>query len=80
MAFEFGTWNVKSLYKTGTLLTVLEQINKYNLPVTAVQETRWHGDGINEVKGYTIMYSGKKEGTQEYGTAFIVSKNLKVKI
>lgn len=77
MAFEFGTWNVRTLYKTGALLSVISQIQKYNISVTAVQETRWHGSGISDMKKHTVLYSGKNKGRHEYGVAFIVGPRFK---
>ncbi|XP_014473798.1 PREDICTED: craniofacial development protein 2-like [Dinoponera quadriceps] len=77
MVFEFSTWNVRTLYKTGDLLSVISQIGKYKLPVVAVQETRRHGNGINDVKGHSVLYSGKKKGTHESGVAFIANQTFK---
>jgi hypothetical protein len=41
MDMRFGTWNVRSLYRTGSLKTVANEMAKCNLDLVAVQEVRW---------------------------------------
>jgi hypothetical protein len=31
MALRFGTWNVRSMYRAGSLRAVAKEISKYNL-------------------------------------------------
>jgi hypothetical protein len=38
---RFGTWDVRSLYRTGSLTTVAKEISKYKLDLVRVQEVRW---------------------------------------
>jgi hypothetical protein len=38
MDMGFGTWNVRSLYRAGSLRTVAEEISKYELDLVGVQE------------------------------------------
>jgi hypothetical protein len=39
---RFGTWNVRSLYRAGSLMTVARKISKYcMLDLVGVQEVRW---------------------------------------
>jgi exonuclease III len=40
MDVRFGTWNVRSLYRAGSLKTVANEMVKYNLDLVAVQEVR----------------------------------------
>jgi hypothetical protein len=44
---RFELWNVKSLYKAGTLITVLKELARYRLDLVGVQEVRWEGGGLN---------------------------------
>jgi hypothetical protein len=46
----FGTWNVRTLFKSGALISLLSQLKKYKLGITALQETRWQGKGIIDMK------------------------------
>ena len=39
MVFDFGTWNIRTLYKVGAQLSVISEIEKYKMSVTAIQET-----------------------------------------
>lgn len=41
--FSIGTWNVRSLYRTGHLTTVISNLERYQLNIAAIQETRWPG-------------------------------------
>jgi hypothetical protein len=69
-----GTWNVLSLHTAGALNLLLEQLEKYKIAITAIQEICWKGNGLLEKRGHTIFYScdGK---VHQFRTGFIV-KNL----
>jgi hypothetical protein len=41
MDMSFGTWNVRSMYRAGSLRAVEEEISKYKLDLVGVQEVRW---------------------------------------
>jgi exonuclease III len=73
----FGTWNFRTLFKTGALISLLSQLKEYRLGITALQETRWQGKDIMDTKSHTLFYCGKKEGTRELGVAFIVERGMK---
>jgi hypothetical protein len=36
----FGTWNVRSLYRSGSLMTVVREFARYKLDLVGVQEVR----------------------------------------
>jgi hypothetical protein len=40
MDTRFGTWNVRSMYRAGSLRAVTEEIRKYKLDLVGVQEVR----------------------------------------
>jgi hypothetical protein len=42
---RFGTLNVKSLCRAGSLVTVSRELARYKLDLVGVQEVRWEGDG-----------------------------------
>jgi exonuclease III len=42
---RFGTWNVRSVYRSGSFKTVARELGKYKLDLVGVQEVRWE-DGI----------------------------------
>jgi exonuclease III len=45
MYMRFGTWNVRSLYRAGSLMAVAREISKYKLDLVEVQEVRWDRGG-----------------------------------
>jgi exonuclease III len=66
---RFGTWNVRSLYRAGTLKTVARGLAKYNLDLVGVQEVRWDKGGTERAQGYTFVYGAGNEDHQ-LGTDF----------
>ena len=73
---EFGTWNTRTLLKPGALINLTNQLQKYNLMITAVQETKWTGVEIWDTKTHTIFSSGKNKSAKEGGVAFVVDRSI----
>jgi len=46
----FGTRNIRTLFKTGALLCLHPQLKEYRLAILAVQETRWQGKDMIDMK------------------------------
>jgi hypothetical protein len=42
---RFGTWNVRSLYRVGSLMIVSRELSRYGLDLVGAQEVRWEGSG-----------------------------------
>jgi exonuclease III len=42
---DMATWNIRSLYRVGSLKTVLKEVSKYELDLVEVQEVKWVGSG-----------------------------------
>jgi hypothetical protein len=53
---KFATWDVRSLYRAGSLKTVPCKLAKYNLDQVAVQEVRWAEGGSQPADNYTFFY------------------------
>jgi hypothetical protein len=45
MDMRFGTWNISSMYRAGSLRAVAEEILKYKLNLVGVEEVRWDRGG-----------------------------------
>jgi exonuclease III len=60
MDMRFCTWNVRSMYRAGSLRAIAEEISKYNLDLVGVQEVRCDGGGTEPAAEYTFFY-GKRE-------------------
>jgi hypothetical protein len=67
MDMRFGTWNVRSMYRAGSLRLVGEEISKYKLDLVGVQEVRWYGGGTELAGEYTFFYRKWNEN-HELGT------------
>jgi exonuclease III len=66
---RFGTWNVRSMYRAGSLRTVMEEVSKYKLDLVGVQDVRWDGGGTKPAGLYTFFY-GKGNQNHELGICF----------
>jgi exonuclease III len=53
---RFGTCNVRSLYKAGSLKTVARELGKYKLDLVGVQEVRLEKEGTERAEDYTFLY------------------------
>jgi exonuclease III len=66
---RFGTWNVRSLYKPGSLMAVVRKLAMYKLDLMGVQEVRWDKEGTVRAGDYTFFY-GKGSENHQFGTGF----------
>ena len=55
---RIGTWNVRTLYSTGKLAQVINEMRRYNLDVLGISEMRWTDSGKMDSDGISIFYSG----------------------
>jgi hypothetical protein len=67
---RFGLWNVRSLYRVDSLMTVSRELSRYELDLVGVQEVRWEGGGTKPAGEYTLFY-GKRNEYHELGTGFL---------
>jgi hypothetical protein len=44
---RFGMCNVRSLYRSGSLTTVVRELTRYKLDLVGVQEVRWDKGGTD---------------------------------
>jgi hypothetical protein len=42
---RFGTWNVRSLYKAGSIRAAARKLARYKLDLVGVQDVRWDKGG-----------------------------------
>ena len=66
---RFGTWNALSLYRTGTVILVVEEIAKYRRDLVGVHEVRLDGNGISPIGDY-LFYYGDGNNNHHLGTVF----------
>jgi exonuclease III len=72
---SFGTWNVRSMYRSGSLMTVVRELAKYKLDLVGVQEVRWDKEGTVRAGEYTFFY-GKGQENRQLGTGFFVHERM----
>jgi hypothetical protein len=53
---RFRTWNVRSLYRAGSLVTVSKKLSKYKLDLVGVREVRWDGGDTEPAGEYRFCY------------------------
>lgn len=78
-----GSWNIRTLLdnttrrpERQTALVALE-LNRYNIDVCCLQETRLSGQGQLSENGYTFYWSGKDpQQRKESGVAFAISNTI----
>jgi exonuclease III len=66
---RFGTWNVRSLYRSGSLKMVAWELGEYKLDLVGVQEVRWDKGGTERAEDYIFFYGAGNEDHQ-LGTGF----------
>jgi hypothetical protein len=64
---RFGTWNVRSMHRAGSLRAVAEEISQYMLDLVGVQKVRSDRGGTEPAGEYTFFY-GKGNENHELGT------------
>jgi exonuclease III len=69
MDMRFGTWNVRSLYRPGSLKTVARELGKYKFDLVGVQEVGWDKGGTERAEDYTFFYGAGNEDFS-YGQVF----------
>jgi exonuclease III len=67
---RFGTWNVRSLHRAGSLMTVSSELSRYRLDLVGAQEVRWDGSGNVPAGKYTFFYRKENEN-HELGTGIL---------
>ncbi|XP_063913213.1 craniofacial development protein 2-like [Zophobas morio] len=72
---RIGTWNVRGTYSEGKLKQIVQELQRYNIDLPAIQETKQKGKFITEIGNYILFNSGIDN--KELGTGFMVEKSLK---
>jgi hypothetical protein len=65
MDMRFGLWNVRSLYRTGSVITVSRELARCKLHLVG-----WDGGGTEPAGEYTFFY-GKGNENHELCTVFL---------
>ncbi|KAK3783096.1 hypothetical protein RRG08_059971 [Elysia crispata] len=74
---RIGFWNVRTMFETGKLAQVISEMNRYNLHILGVSESRWTGTGrLRTNTGETVLHSGRDDNIHTEGVAIVLKKGL----
>ena len=68
-----GTWNVRSLYRAGSLTAVTRELARYKLDLVGMQEVRWDKGDTVRAGDYNYFY-GKGNENHQLGSGFLYIK------
>jgi hypothetical protein len=72
MYVRFGMWDVRSVYRAGSLVTPAGEISKYKLDLVRVHEVRWDGGGTERAGEYTFFFGkGNEKDKLDTGSIFV---------
>jgi hypothetical protein len=55
-----GTWNIRSLYRAGSLMAAARELARYKLHLVGVQEVRWEKEGTVKAGDYSFFLWERK--------------------
>ena len=55
-----GTWNVRSLYRAGSLMAAARELARFKLDLVGVQEVRWEKEGTVKAGNYSFFLWERK--------------------
>jgi hypothetical protein len=72
---RFGTWKVRSLFRSGSLTIAARELARYKLDLVGVQEGRWNEGRTIRAEDCNFFYGIGNENHQ-LGTGFLVHHRI----
>jgi hypothetical protein len=58
---KYGTWNIRSLYRSRSITTVAREFARYKLGLLVVQQGRWNRGGTVRVGVFFFLWKRKRK-------------------
>jgi len=68
---NIGTWNVRSLYRAGSLITAARELARYKLDLMGVQEVVQDKEGRVRAEDYNFVYGKRNENSSIGNSNFL---------
>jgi hypothetical protein len=68
---RFGTWNIRSLYRAGSLTAAARELAGYKLDLAGVHEVRWDKEGPVRAAD-SNFFCGKENENHSLGTVLFL--------
>ena len=66
--------DVRTIYETGKAAQIKREMNKYNIQILGIRESRWTGNGVITTNSRnTIYYSGREDNNHREGVAMVMT-------
>ena len=76
---KLGTWNVRNLYRAGSLKAAAREFVRYKLDVVGLQEVRWNKEGTVRAGDYNFVdWIGLVQDRDRWRTLVSAVMNLQV--
>ena len=69
------TWNVRRLYRVGSITAATRKVGRYKLDLMGVHEVRWDRGGMVRAGDYNFFYRKGKEN-HEFGMGFFLHHRI----
>lgn len=77
---KIATWNVQSMYESGKAHNIVKEMNRLQIDILGISETRWPNSGECKILEHTIYHSGNNTLQHRNGTAIIVTPRIKAAV
>ncbi|KAK3771587.1 hypothetical protein RRG08_041516 [Elysia crispata] len=73
-SMKIATWNVRTLYQEGKIENVIKEMDRMNLNIVGLAETRWTGAAVAKVDNKVFIFSGGS--THERGVGILFDESI----
>jgi hypothetical protein len=63
---RFGTWNVRSLYRSGSISTIARKLTRHKLDLGGVQRVKWDTEGPLRAGDFVFLFFFYGKGNEHH--------------